>query len=112
MVNVPTICRFGSHGCFGYRALEPQLGDHTDFLRSVVDLCGNGPLGCPASSPPLSPDRILPRLQPESLEPNDDTFINVGDYVDSDEDLAMVIIRIQQQEAANTSLTPPRVGYD
>lgn len=105
MVDVPTnICHSGSHACFGYLVLGPSFRNLAEIFCSVVELCGTPQLPCPVLSRPSS---ILTQLPSTSLQPKADTPFTMGDYVNSEEDLELVIANLYQQEASETQVSLP-----
>ena len=112
MVDIPTnIVQFGSHACFGYRALEKSFGDLTEFFQSVMELCGTNQLPCPSLSPRSSPGHLLDQRPLLPLEPQSNEFFTPGDFVDSDEDLEVVIARLQQEETLESPFTEASIRY-
>jgi hypothetical protein len=110
VVDIPAnINHFGSHACFGYRALESSFGSLADFFLSVKELCGTSELPCPTSSPPSSPETIdaqLPLALPKSKA---HSFFTAGDFVADDEDLEAVLARLQRAETGNLPQDAPAV---
>jgi hypothetical protein len=64
----------------------------------AIALCGSADLPCPISSPPSSPGQIFTQRPLDSPETKANEFITFDDYVDDEEDMAVVIAKILQQE--------------
>lgn len=100
LVDIPTKARiFQIHQCFGYRALEQQFSNLSEFFESVTALCGTSTLDCPALTPPAGPEKALAQLPSWSLESNTERVIDrtdLAEYAYSD-DLADILDQISDQ---------------
>lgn len=107
---IPTsICRFGSHACFGYRVLEVSIKTLSEILHSVTELCGTTDIPCPTLSPRSSPDQDSIPLPPTlSLyrNPKDRTVVTAEDYLETEEEINEWISKLQQQERRNSPAGP------
>lgn len=107
-VNIPAnINCSGAHDCFGYRVLEGSFGNLKDMFDTINEHCGITPLTCPVLTPPPSPGRELSPLPLPSPTPAAHPFFTGGDYISSDEELMLVIARIQHEEEENLAAMSP-----